>query len=96
MRSRGQLRLLMNANLWPDMKITAMDGGKVPRMPPLSTHAKGPVLLRPTPKLGSLHASPSGSVLPHWRGADRSQSITGVPSKHSTTGVQPLRASVHS
>ena len=29
MRSKGQLRLLMNANLWPDMKITPMDGGKV-------------------------------------------------------------------
>lgn len=29
MRSKGNLRLLLNANLWPDMKITLMDGGKV-------------------------------------------------------------------
>lgn len=34
MRSKGQLRLLMNANLWPDMRATPMDGGKVrPRLP---------------------------------------------------------------
>ena len=35
MRSKGQLRLLMNANLWPDMKITPMDGGKVRSCPNL-------------------------------------------------------------
>lgn len=29
MRQRGQHRLLMNANLWPQMKVTQMDGGKV-------------------------------------------------------------------
>ena len=29
MRSKGQLRLLMNANLWPEIKVTPMDGGKV-------------------------------------------------------------------
>lgn len=29
MRQRGQHRLLMNANLWADMKVTPMDGGKV-------------------------------------------------------------------
>ncbi len=34
MRSKGQLRLLMNANLWPDMKITPMDGGKVRKRKP--------------------------------------------------------------
>ena len=31
MRSKGQLRLLMNANLWPEIKVTPMDGGKVLR-----------------------------------------------------------------
>ena len=35
MRQRGNLRLLLNANLWPDMKVVPMDGGKV-RMPALS------------------------------------------------------------
>lgn len=29
MRQRGHHRLLMNANLWPQMKVTPMDGGKV-------------------------------------------------------------------
>ncbi len=29
MRSKGNLRLLMNANLWPDMIVTKMEGGKV-------------------------------------------------------------------
>ena len=29
LRQRGHHRLLMNANLWPDMKVTKMDGGKV-------------------------------------------------------------------
>ena len=29
LRQRGQHRLLMNANLWPEMKVTRMDGGKV-------------------------------------------------------------------
>ena len=29
MRARGNLRLLLNANLWPEMKVTLMDGGKV-------------------------------------------------------------------
>ena len=29
MRQRGYLRLLMNAYLWPEMKVTPMDGGKV-------------------------------------------------------------------
>ena len=29
MRQKGQHRLLMNANLWPLMKVTPMDGGKV-------------------------------------------------------------------
>jgi len=28
MRQRGNHRLLMNANLWPEMKVTPMDGGK--------------------------------------------------------------------
>ncbi|KAK9830926.1 hypothetical protein WJX81_006430 [Elliptochloris bilobata] len=28
MRQRGNLRLLLNANLWPEMKVTLMDGGK--------------------------------------------------------------------
>lgn len=38
MRQRGNLRLLLNANLFPGMKLTPMDGGKVrqplPREPP--------------------------------------------------------------
>lgn len=29
MRSKGNLRLLMNASLWPDMVVTKMDDGKV-------------------------------------------------------------------
>lgn len=29
MRQRGYLRLLMNASLWADMKVSRMDGGKV-------------------------------------------------------------------
>ncbi len=29
MRQKGQHRLLMNANLWAEMKATPMDGGKV-------------------------------------------------------------------
>lgn len=29
MRQRGNLRLLMNANLWPDMPAARMEGGKV-------------------------------------------------------------------
>jgi hypothetical protein len=29
MRQKGNLRLLMNANLWPEMQLTPMDGGKV-------------------------------------------------------------------
>jgi Ran-binding protein 3 len=29
MRQRGNLRLLLNANLWPDMKVITMDGNKV-------------------------------------------------------------------
>jgi Ran-binding protein 3 len=29
MRSKGNFRLLLNANLWPEMKVTPMDGGKV-------------------------------------------------------------------
>lgn len=29
MRQRGNLRLLLNANLWPKMPISLMDGGKV-------------------------------------------------------------------
>ena len=28
MRQRGNLRLLLNANLWPDMAVNQMDGGK--------------------------------------------------------------------
>ena len=28
MRSRGHLRLLLNAALWPAMKVTRMEGGK--------------------------------------------------------------------
>ena len=28
MRQRGNLRLLLNANLWPEMAINEMDGGK--------------------------------------------------------------------
>jgi len=28
MRARGNLRLLLNGNLWPEMKVTLMDGGK--------------------------------------------------------------------
>lgn len=27
MRQRGNLRLLLNANLWPDMAVNSMDGG---------------------------------------------------------------------
>jgi len=34
MRQRGNHRLLMNANLWPEMKVTPMDGGKVTLPPP--------------------------------------------------------------
>jgi hypothetical protein len=29
MRQRGNLRLLLNANLWADMQVTKMEGGKV-------------------------------------------------------------------
>ena len=29
MRQRGNQRLVLNANLWPEMKVTLMDGGKV-------------------------------------------------------------------
>lgn len=29
MRQRGNLRLLMNANLWRDMPVSKMEGGKV-------------------------------------------------------------------
>lgn len=29
MRQRGNLRLLMNANLWREMPVSKMDGGKV-------------------------------------------------------------------
>ena len=32
MRQRGNLRLLLNANLWPKMPVSMMDGGKV-RLP---------------------------------------------------------------
>ena len=32
MRQRGNLRLLLNANLFPGMKLTPMDGGKVGRL----------------------------------------------------------------
>ena len=28
MRQRGNLRLLLNANLWPEMAVNEMDGGK--------------------------------------------------------------------
>ena len=31
MRQRGNLRLLLNANLWAEMQVTKMDGGKVRR-----------------------------------------------------------------
>ena len=34
MRQRGNQRLVLNANLWPEMKVTLMDGGKVPPPPP--------------------------------------------------------------
>ena len=33
MRQRGNLRLLLNANLFPGMKLTPMDGGKVGTLP---------------------------------------------------------------
>ena len=29
MRQRGNLGVLMNANLWPEMQVTKMEGGKV-------------------------------------------------------------------
>ena len=29
MRNKGNFRLLLNANIWPGMKVTPMDGGKV-------------------------------------------------------------------
>ena len=29
MRNRGNFRLLLNANIWPGMTVTPMDGGKV-------------------------------------------------------------------
>ncbi len=29
MRNRGNFRLLLNANIWPGMKVTPMDSGKV-------------------------------------------------------------------
>ena len=31
MRQRGNLRLLMNANLWAEMQVTKAEGGKVRR-----------------------------------------------------------------
>ncbi len=33
MRARGNLRLLLNGNLWPEMKVTLMDGGKARLFP---------------------------------------------------------------
>lgn len=30
MRNKGNFRLLLNANIWSGMKVTPMDGGKVP------------------------------------------------------------------
>ena len=29
MRNKGNFRLLLNANIWPGMKVTPMEGGKV-------------------------------------------------------------------
>lgn len=29
MRQKGNLRLLMNANLWAEMQVSKMEGGKV-------------------------------------------------------------------
>ena len=29
MRNKGNFRLLLNASIWPGMKVTPMDGGKV-------------------------------------------------------------------
>ena len=34
MRNKGNFRLLLNASIWPGMKVTPMEGGKV-RVPPL-------------------------------------------------------------
>lgn len=31
MRQKGNLRLLMNANLWAEMQVSKMEGGKVRR-----------------------------------------------------------------
>lgn len=33
MRQRGNLRLLLNANLWPQMPVSMMDGGKASFLP---------------------------------------------------------------
>lgn len=33
MRQKGNLRLLMNANLWAEMQVSKMEGGKVRRAP---------------------------------------------------------------
>ena len=33
MRNKGNFRLLLNASIWPGMKVTPMDGGKVGLLP---------------------------------------------------------------
>ena len=46
MRNKGNFRLLLNASIWPGMKVTPMDGGKVgPSAPPSAQPALSPFIL---------------------------------------------------
>ena len=48
MRNKGNFRLLLNASIWPGMKVTPMDGGKVG---PLSADSPSERTARPLPSL---------------------------------------------
>lgn len=57
MRQRGNFRLLLNANLWPHMPVSMMDGNKVcwrdrAQLPVLHVHNS-------SPHLTTKHSSPS-------------------------------------